>query len=297
MRNFSEIIEKASRGVPATVAVIAPYDENTLSAVVLARAEHIAAPRLFGERERICQALLALGEDCLEYEIVDSETPVQAAIESIKAHECDFLMKGKVSTPVVMSACLNKVAGLNTGRGICAVTLSYVPRYGKLLAVSDVALNISPTLEQKIDFVKNMISVLDALDIEEPKIALLSSMEEVSLKIPASMDAAIISQMNRRGQIGGALVDGPLAFDNIISAQSAQKKDINSPVAGDADGIIVPNIECGNALIKSFIYFGGATNATVAVGAAAPIVLPSRAGSKETKLAGLAVGALLAKNR
>lgn len=295
MKNFQEVIKKAVQGAPAVLAVVAPYDENTVSAVVMAKKEGVAEPRLFGNRQCISDALSSVGACGADYDIVECEKPVAVAIESIRNGECDFIMKGKVTTPALMSACLSKSAGLNLGKSISAIAVCQIPSYGKLLAVSDPALSIAPTLDQKIDFTQNMIQLLKALEVEIPKIALLSSMEEVSLKIPASMDAAIITQMNRRGQIQGAVIDGPLSFDNIVSEQSAKKKGLDSPVAGSADGIIVPNIECGNALIKSFIYFAGSTNATIAVGAAAPIVLPSRAGALETKLAALAVGALLAK--
>ena len=295
MKNFQEIIQAAVREKPVVLAVIAPHDENTLSAVVMARQEHVADPRLYGDADKIRAALTTLGEDPETYTIVACTRPIQAAIAAVRDGTCDFIMKGKVTTPAVMSACLSKSTGLNLGRGISSVTVAHIPAYGKLLTVSDGGLNIAPTLEQKIDFTRNMIDVLHALDIPEPKIAVLSSTEEVSLKIPASMDAAILTQMNRRGQISGAIVDGPLAFDNIVSIHSAQKKGISSPVAGDADGILVPNIECGNAIVKSFRYFADSTNATVVVGAMAPIMLPSRAGDRETKLAALCVGALLAE--
>ncbi|MGI6463887.1 MAG: bifunctional enoyl-CoA hydratase/phosphate acetyltransferase [Candidatus Scatomorpha sp.] len=295
MKSFKEVIAAAAQGTPVTVAVVAPYDQNTFSAVTLGVQKHIVRARLFGERTRIEAAMAECESNSADYEIVDSKTPVLSAIEAVRSGECDVIMKGTVSTPIIMSACLNKTTGLNLGRSLSGITVCEIPAYGKFLAVSDPALNILPTLDQKVDITRNMIVLMHAIGIEQPKIALLSTIEDVSLKIPSSMDAAIITQMNRRGQIKGAIVDGPLAFDNIVSAHAAERKGINSPVAGDADGIIVPNMECGNALVKSVYYFAGSCNAAVVVGAAAPIILPSRAISPEAKLAALALGALLAK--
>ena len=295
MKDFKEVIAAAAALGPVTLAVAAPYDKNTIGAVRDARQAALIKPLLCGDTGLIRSALEEAGENPADYEMSASRDPAQKAIAAVRDGRADLLMKGKLTTPALMRACLNKASGLNTGRSMSAVTVCHIPAYGKLLAVSDPALNILPTTEQKIDFTANMIKLLHALEIDSPRIALLSSSEEVSMKITSAIDAAIITQMNRRGQLTGALVDGPLALDNIVSAAAAEKKGINSPVAGAADGIIVPNIECGNALIKSFIYFAGSTNATLVIGGMAPVVLPSRAGSLETKLAALAVGALLAR--
>ena len=295
MKNFKEVIAAAAAFGPVTLAVAAPYDKNTIGAVRDARKASLIRPLLCGNAGLIRSALDEAGENPEDYETLEGRDPARVAIAAVRDGRADFLMKGKLTTSAIMSACLNKTSGLNTGRSMSAVTVCHIPAYGKLLAVSDPALNILPTTEQKIDFTASMIKLLHALGIDNPRIALLSSSEEVSMKIPSTMDAAVITQMNRRGQLAGAQVDGPLALDNIVSAAAAEKKGIHSPVAGSADGIIVPNIECGNALIKSLIYFAGSTNATLVVGGMAPVVLPSRAGSLETKLAALAVGALLAR--
>lgn len=297
MRSFKEIVEKASKGTPVRLAVAAPYDYNTLKAVLEAAKRGMVQPNLYGCREKIESVFIRNGWEICGCKVFDTDDPILKAVDSIRAGENDVIMKGAVTTPALMSVCLSKTRGLNMGRNISSIVVCEIPKYGKLLTVSDPALNILPDLQQKIDITKNMIELFQAVEVENPKIALLSSMEEVSAKIPSSMDAAVITQMARRGQIRGGIVDGPLAFDNIISSDAAEKKGICSEVAGCADGIVVPNIECGNAIIKSFVYFADSCNACVIMGALAPVVLPSRAGKLETKLSALALGTLIAKRK
>lgn len=295
VRSFTEIMEEAKRRGPLPLAVALPHDPVSISTIAAGRKAGMVSPQLFGSGETISALLRQDGEDPADYDIVDSENPIQACIDSVREGRNRLLMKGSVATPRLLGACLNKASGLNVGRVVSSITLSAPPQLDRLLAISDCGVNILPAVEQKADILRNMIDLLHGLGLEEPKIAVLSSVEEVSTKILSTVDASILTQMNRRGQIRGALIDGPLALDNILSAEAARKKGIVSPVAGQADGILVPSIETGNVLAKSMVYFGGATNASVVMGAKVPIILPSRSAKPESKLSSLALGVLAAR--
>lgn len=292
---FTQIAEAARKAGPVPMAVAMPHDPVSIETIIAGRSEGMVCPQLFGCRETIVALLTQAGADASAYEIVDSENPVQACVDSVRSGKNRLLMKGSVATPKLLGACLSKTSGINVGRVVSSITLSAHPAMERMIAISDCGVNILPTVEQKADIIRNMIDLFHALGLEEPKIAVLSSLEEVSTKILSTVDASILTQMNRRGQIKGAIIDGPLALDNILSAQAAKKKGIDSPVAGQADGIIVPSVETGNVLAKSMVYFGGATNASVVMGAKVPIILPSRAGKPEAKLASLALGVLAAR--
>lgn len=292
---LSDIVAEAKKKGAVSTAVVAPYDESTLDAVSEGVKQGLIRPELFGEKKRVEKALAEFGVDAGDVAICDCEaSPVQAAIDSIRSGKNRLLMKGLVSTPQLMKACLDKSSGLNVGKSCCHVIVAQIPGWDRLLALSDCGLIVLPTLEQKADIVRNLIGLMHCLGVDEPRIAVLASMEEVSPSIPATTDAAVLTQMARRGQIKGALVDGPLALDNIASEGAAKKKGIVSDVAGKADAILVPNIETGNALAKSLGYFGGSTNAGIVLGAAVPIILPSRASKPEAKWGSLALGVLLA---
>lgn len=294
LRTMQDIIRETKKCGPVKTAVAGPHDELTVKVVLQGLDEGLISPVLFGEGMKI-KALL--GERCREVEVIDCEDYVQEAVSATREDQCQLLMKGSISTPKLLSKCLSKSTGINLGKAICSVVVSDIPGWNRLLAVSDVGLNILPSIEQKIEMARTMIQLLHILGIDEPKIAVLASAEEVGTKNPATVDAAVLTQMNRRGQLSGAVIDGPLALDNIISAEAAKKKHIESEVAGCADGIIVPNIESGNVLAKSLTYFAKATNASVVLGAKVPIVLPSRSGKPETKLGALALGALAAARK
>jgi phosphate butyryltransferase len=207
-------------------------------------------------------------------------------------------MKGALDTSILLKAALNKEAGINAGRLTSHVAVIESPYYHKLFIVTDAAINIAPDIYGKLDIVANAVKVSRALGVERPKVAMLAAVEKVNFdKMPCTADAAIIAQMNRRGQVKDCVVDGPLALDNAISAESARIKHIESEVAGDADVLVVPDIEAGNVLYKALLDLGGAKGAGIVAGAAKPIVLTSRADSPESKLASIALAALVGAAR
>jgi phosphate butyryltransferase len=216
-----------------------------------------------------------------------------AAVALVRSGEADVLMKGVLDTSILLKAALNKEVGLNAGRLTSHVAVIESPHYHKLFIVTDAAINIAPDLQGKLDIVANAVAVSRSIGVELPKVAMLAAVEKVNPdKMPCTADAALITQMNRRGQVKGCVVDGPLALDNAISAESARIKKIVSDVAGDADVLVVPDIEAGNVLYKALLDLGGAKGAGIVAGAAKPIVLTSRADSRETKLASIALAAL-----
>lgn len=296
IRNFEQLVQRASEKKGAGIAVAVPYDRNTLLAVRDAAASGLAVPQLFGDQKRIAQVMEPLEMAPGDYSIVDrpsQDEAIQAAIDSIRAGENHILMKGTLSTGALLKPALNKTQGLNAGRLVSMVVAMDIPGFDRLLLSSDGGMNIAPTLMEKVDIVKNAIDVAHALAIEEPKVALLAAVETVNPKMQATMDAACISKMGDRGAFPGALVDGPLAIDNILSAESAKKKGITSPVAGNADIIISPSIETANVFSKTLNYLLHSSNAGIIVGTKAPIILPSRAADPKSKYASLALGVLL----
>jgi phosphate butyryltransferase len=215
------------------------------------------------------------------------------AVELVRSGSADVLMKGLLDTSILLKAALSREFGINAGRLTSHVAALEVPTYHKLLFVTDAAINIAPDLAAKLDIVANAVHAARSLGIERPKVAMLAAVEKINYeKMPCTVDAAVIAQMNRRGQVQGCVVDGPLALDNAVSAESARIKGLESEVAGDADILVAPDIEAGNILYKCLIDLGGARGAGVVMGAARPIVLTSRADSAGTKLASIALAAL-----
>ena len=237
-----------------------------------------------------------LGLDLSPFQRIEEKDVARAAAKAVslvKTGEADALMKGIMDTAVLLKAALNKETGINAGRLVSHVAVMELPTYHKLLMVTDAAINIAPDIPAKLDIIANAAEAAHAIGIPNPKVALLAAVEKVNWeKMPCTAEAAIITQMNRRGQVKGCLVDGPLALDNAVSAESARIKKIDSEVAGDADILVVPDIEAGNVLYKSLVDLGRAKCAAIVMGAAAPVVLTSRADTAETKLASIALAAL-----
>ena len=206
--------------------------------------------------------------------------------------EADILMKGKVPTPVLLRGVLNKAWGLRSGRLLSHLAFFEVSTYHKLIAVTDVAMNISPNLQDKIAILENSVAYLNHLGIQKPKVAVLGAIEMVNESMQATTDAALLSKMNQRDQIRHCIVDGPLAFDNAVSFESAHHKNIKSEVAGDTDLLLMPDIEVGNVLYKSLVFFAHAKVASIILGASAPIVLTSRSDSEDSKFYSILLAAL-----
>jgi phosphate butyryltransferase len=225
----------------------------------------------------------------------DTELAVGIAVKMVRSNQADILMKGKVGTSSLLKAVLNKEWGLRTGSLLSHIAIFEVEAYHKLIAVTDVAMNIAPNLQDKIAIVNNSVACLNKLGVEMPKVAVLGAVEMVSENMQATLDAALLSKMNQRDQIKHCLIDGPLAFDNAISLESANHKGIRSEVAGDTDLLLMPDIEVGNVLYKSLVFFAHAKVAAVILGASAPIVLTSRSDSDQAKYDSILLAAAVSK--
>lgn len=301
MKSIAELIQKAkslsAENGRVRIAVAAAQDEEVLVAVDAARKDGFADAVLIGNTGQIESIAKAQNIDLAHYELVDEPDIARAAaraVDYVRQGKAAFVMKGILDTSVLLKAVLNKETGLNTGRLVSHVGVAESANYHKLFLMTDAAINIAPTLQEKLDIIRNAVDCARALGIEMPKVALLAAVEKVnSDKMPCTVDAAILTQMNRRGQIKDCIVDGPLALDNAISAESARIKKIESPVAGDADILVAPDIEAGNILYKAVIDLGGAKGAGLVMGAGAPVVLTSRADSAETKHASIALAVLV----
>jgi phosphate acetyltransferase len=292
---------KACEGLPAVpCAVVHPCDHDALLGPIEAARRGLIAPVLVGPEEKIRAVAQAEGVDLGPYRVVPvahSHAAAAKAVELARAGEVEALMKGSLHTDELMGAVVPSAAGMRTSRRISHVFVMDVPSYPRLLLITDAAINIHPTLEDKADIAQNAIDLAHVLGIDQPKVAVLSAVETVTSKIESTIEAAALRTMADRGQITGGVVDGPLAFDNAISPGAAQTKKISSPVAGQADILLVPDLEAGNMLAKQLSYLAGAEGAGIVLGARVPIVLTSRADSVRTRLASAAVMALVAHAR
>ena len=301
IRTLEQLVESL-KGAPARrLAVAAGHDEHTIQAAARAAREGIAQVTLVGDGRRIASLCARFGVDAELFTIVDEANETRAgavARDMVREGNADVLMKGLIGTETYMRLILDKELGLlPRGAVLTHVTVLDVPAYqathGKLLLVSDVAIIPAPDVATKVTIVAYAVAAAHSFGIAEPKVALLAASEKVSERMPATVDAAIIAKMAERGQIEGALVDGPLALDVALSPEACATKGLRSAVAGDADVLIFPNIETGNAFYKSATILGGARLAAVVVGASAPCVLTSRADSEESKFFSIAMGCRL----
>ncbi len=291
-------IFKACEGLPpVSCAVVHPCDRDSLLGPIESAKRGLIAPVLIGPEDKIRTVAKSENVDLAPYTIVSvdhSHAAAAKAVEMARAGEVESLMKGSLHTDELLGAVVPSATGLRTSRRISHVFVMDVPSYPKLLLITDVAVNIYPKLKEKVDIVQNAIDLAHVLGIYEPRVAILSAVETVNPDIESTLDAASLCKMADRGQITGGIVDGPLAFDNAISLQAAQTKKIHSPVAGQADVLLVPDLEAGNMLAKQLCYLAGADAAGIVLGARVPIVLTSRADSVRTRLASTAVMALVA---
>ncbi|MBV2180814.1 MAG: bifunctional enoyl-CoA hydratase/phosphate acetyltransferase [Castellaniella sp.] len=281
---------------PIRVAVVHPCDELSLRSALDARQEGLIEPILVGPRPRLEQAAQALGVtlDGLDiHEVPHSHAAADHAVALARAGEVEALMKGSLHTDELMGAVVC-ADGLRTKRRVSHCYLMRTPRYPRPFIITDGAINIAPTLEQKADIIRNAIDLAHAIGVPCPRVAILAAVETISAAMPATLDAAALCKMADRGQITGGLLDGPLAFDNAISLAAAQVKGIRSEVAGRADILVAPDLESGNMLAKQLIYLGDAASAGVVLGARVPIILTSRADTDESRIASCAIALLLA---
>jgi phosphate acetyltransferase len=290
---YERLLVRCESLAPVPTAVAHPCEATALAGAV-------EAAKLVGPAARIAETAASAGIELDDLEVIDvphSTAAAAKAVALIREGKAEILMKGSLHTDELMAAVVSREGGLRTGRRISHVFVMDVPTYHKVLIITDAAINIAPTLEDKVDIVQNAIDLAISLGLEKPKVAILAAVETVTSKMPATIDAAALCKMAERGQIKGGILDGPLAFDNAISKQAAKTKGIKSAVAGDPDILLAPDLEAGNILAKQLTFLANADSAGMVLGARVPIVLTSRADSVRAKIASCAVAKLVAHAR
>lgn len=296
-RNFQEVMQIAKKRGPKTISVACAQDAGVLSAVNQAKNAGIADIILVGDKEKIEEIAAEENINLAQFEIIDIKDSIEAsrnAVELVSTGKAHMVMKGLVDTSTILKAVLDKEIGLRTGNILSHVAVFDVQNYDRLFLVTDAAMNLAPDLDTKKQIIQNAVQVAHALDIEEPRVAVLCAVEKVNPKMKDTIDAAVLEEMYESGEITGCIVGGPFALDNAVSMEAAKHKGIIHPVAGQADILLAPDIEAGNILYKSIVYFAKAKNAGLIVGAKAPVILTSRADSDEAKLYSMALGVLYA---
>ena len=297
---YERVLERCAKLEPIPTAVAHPCEVSALSGAIEAAEKGLIVPILIGPRSRIESTADSIAANLRDYEIVDvphSHASAAKAVELLREAKAELLMKGSLHTDELMAAVVSREGGLRTARRISHVFVMDIPTYHKVLIVTDGAINISPTLEDKVDICQNAIDLAISLGREKPKVAILAAVETVTSKMPATIDAAALCKMAERGQITGALLDGPLAFDNAISKEAARTKGIRSEVAGDPDILLAPDLEAGNILAKQLSFLANADSAGLVLGARVPIILTSRADTVRSRIASCAVAVLAAHAR
>ncbi|MDR5740926.1 phosphate acetyltransferase [Caballeronia sp. LZ016] len=297
---YQRLIETCRTLPPLATAVAHPCDRTSLESAVEAAGMGLIAPHLVGPRERIHEVAEECGLKIAGFPIVDaphSHAAAKLAVELVREAKAEALMKGSLHTDELMAAVVAREGGLRTARRVSHCFLMDVPGHENVLLITDAAINIAPTLADKVDILQNAIDLGHALRMPEVRVAILSAMETVNPKVPSTLEAAALCKMVDRHQITGALVDGPLALDNAIDPEAARTKKIDSPVAGRANVLVVPDLEAGNMLAKSLSFLAGAHAAGIVLGARVPIILTSRADTLQSRLASCAVASLVAAKR
>ena len=286
-KNFQELVTKVSNSkVVKKVVIVAAHDEHTLEAAFRARKDNIVEPVLIGNKTKIKEILIKLQVEVEDSSIIDVTDDSEAAIkavEIINENKADFIMKGKIQTVDLLRAVVDKEKGLRTDKVMSHMAIHEVPGYHKLLAVTDGGMVMYPDVVSKKQIIQNAVSLFRGMGYRKPKVAVLTAVETENPKMPETVDASQLKQMNIDGEIIDCMVEGPISYDLTMSKESAEIKGFVSPVSGDADILIVPNITTGNILGKSLIYSAGAKMAGLIVGAKVPIVLTSRGASSEEK--------------
>lgn len=296
LKSLESVLEIAKSKPPAKMAVAAAADEHALDAVKEASKAGIVSPILVGDKKAIEEIAAKMAFNLSGIEIIDEKDPVKScsiAVSLIKTGKAQILMKGLVGTAFLLRAVLNKETGISKSSVMSHAALLESPNYHKLLCITDCGMNILPSLSEKADIINNAVEIYKKLKMDKPKVGILAAVELINEKMDATTHAAMLVTMNKRDQIKDCIIDGPLAFDNIISKEACDHKGISTEIGGDADIVILPNIETGNTLYKALVYLGGATVASVALGATVPIVLTSRSDSDRSKLMSIALAAAM----
>jgi phosphate butyryltransferase len=296
LANFEALLNESKKQPKKILAVAAAEDEAVISAIYNGVKEGIIEPLFIGNKSKIEEYCKILNFDISKFKLIPENDPAESAriaVQLVKERKAELLMKGFVSTAALLKAILDKEKGIRKSPVLSHVALFQTIYYHKILGLTDAAMNIAPTVEEKISLIANATEVFRKLGCSVPKVALVCPVETVNTKIESTQHAAILATMNRRGQIKGCIVDGPLALDNAVSKEAAEHKGIVSDVAGDSDLLVVHDLDAGNVLYKSIIFLGGAKTAAVVVGATVPVVLTSRADTEESKLYSIALATLL----
>ena len=286
LKSLNDLRSIVAGGPRKKLVVAAAQDQHSMGAVVRAWKDNVIEPILVGDKESIRNISAENNYDINGVTIVhepDIEMATQLSVRMVNNHQGDILMKGKVGTSILLKCVLNKEWGLRTGNLLSHFALFEVDTYHKVIAVTDVAMNIAPNLQEKIAIINNSVGCLNKLGYQMPKVAVLGAVEMVNENMEATLHAALLSKMYQRDQIKNCIIDGPLAFDNAVSLESARPKGIRSEVAGDTDLLLMPDIEVGNVLYKSLVFFAKARVAALILGARVPIVLTSRSDSEQAK--------------
>jgi phosphate butyryltransferase len=297
LRNFAELLDAARARGPVTIAVAAGHDPDVIEALKRARELGLAEGILVGKGSEIRTLAREGGFDLSESQVVNEPDPAAAirqAIALVREGRAGLLMKGKTATASLVRAVLDKDSGLRTQRQLSQVAVFQAPGFDRLMLLTDAAINIAPTLMQKAALCRNAVEVANAIGIEKPNIAALCALELVNPEMPATVDAAALCAMNRRGQLSGCYVEGPIALDAALSRFAAERKKIDSPVVENTDIFLGPDIEAANILYRAVVYFAKAESGGIVLGARVPIVLLSRAETAETKVRSIAIGVLAA---
>jgi phosphotransacetylase len=297
---YEQVLLRCRGLQPVPTAVAHPCEATALAGAIDAAANGLIAPLLVGPAARIQEIAAANRIDLGPARIVDaphSHAAAAKAVELVRQGQAELLMKGSLHTDELLGAVVARETGLRTGRRLSHAFVMDVPTYHKVLVVTDGAINIAPTLEDKVDICQNAIDLAVALGVSRPKVAILAAVETVTSKMPATLDAAALCKMAERGQIRNGLLDGPLAFDNAISTDAARTKGITSDVAGDPDILVAPDLEAGNILAKQLTFLANADSAGLVLGARVPVILTSRADSVRARIASCAVAMLVAHAR
>jgi len=297
---YERLIAAARKKAPLATAVAHPCDKTSLQGALEAAEAGLIVPILVGPKEKIAAVANSLKADISRFDVVDvshSHAAAEKAVELVRLGKAELLMKGSLHSDELLSAVANRETGLRTARRISHVFVMDVPAHPQTLFITDAAVNIAPDLMAKRDIIQNAIDLFTGLDLGTPKVAILSAVETINPAIPSTIEAAALCKMADRGQITGGEIDGPLAFDNAISMEAARIKGIKSPVAGQAQILVVPNLEAGNMLAKNLSFLSQADAAGIVLGARVPIILTSRADNVRTRMASCAVAMLFAHRR
>jgi len=297
---YELLLERCRAFEPIVTAVAHPCEKTALEAAIDAARQRLITPILVGPEAKIREVARDAGIDIGPYRVVDaphSHAAAARAVELVRQGEAQLLMKGSLHSNEILGAVVARETGLRTGRRLSHVFIMDVPTYHKVLIVTDAAINIAPGLEEKVDICQNAIDLAIALGVQTPKVAILAAVETVNSKMKTTLEAAALCKMADRGQITGGILDGPLAFDNAISADAAKMKGIKSAVAGDPDILLVPDLESGNMLAKQLTFLANADSAGIVLGARVPIILTSRADSVRSRIASCGVAMLAAHAR